>query len=1155
MIKLTGARRIEMLKFFLKIKKNLIATSVFLLLLSFSTGLEAQTVSATLVGTINDSSGNAVPNARVTVKENATNVARETTSNGSGNYTIADLPPGNYSISVEFTGFKKETRPSIDVIVNTTSRVDFSLTPGAVNEVITVTDSLPLLQTDRADVSTKLEQEKMENLPIGVNRNFQSLLNLVPGTAPASFQHSQFFNAQSSLQTEVNGMPRMGNSYQIEGIDDDERTGLLQIIIPPADAIDTVDISTNNFEAELGRAVGAVTNVTLKSGGNSWHGSASEYLQNSYLNAKSYFSNSVGHLAYNYFGGNLSGPILHDRLFFYADYFRTQDHEANANTVTIPFKKYYTCNGGFIDLSDGLNATGTKGQIYDPATGNADGSGRTPFVNNQIPCGRVNPVSLALLNLLPAPNINTAATTAPNNNYFITLPFQKSSDTVDAKVDWQITTNDRLSGRYTYQKSNVFQAPAFSSQAGGPANGAFSGSGVQKSFSTGLNYTHTFSSSFLTEIRLGVAHYRSDAQPSDYGVSDATKIGVPGVNIDARTSGQVGINLGGFTQPIIGYSASMPWIRGEANIDFVNNWMKTVGNHSLKWGVDLRRVRDDLLQGQTYSPRGVYTFGESQTSINGTAPAGFIKTTNFANDMASFLLDLPSGAGRDLFTYFPAYRQWWFFAFAGDKWNATPKLTLDYGVRWEFYPPATPRKAGGFSNYDPTTNNLVIAGVGGNPSNLGMKTRYTYFAPRVGFAYRIGDKTVLRGGFGMSYMPFEDNGYAYNFPVRANNSYQSPNSYHAAVLGDGVTTATFQNGFPAPVPVTVPSTGLINMSSNATLNSSTVTYIPKTYRNPYVESYNLFVQRSLPLDFSLSVGYVGNHGVQMGANQNINLPTAFGNGYATAPMNVAFGKTAAVNQLYIGTSTNYNSLQVTLNRRFSKGFSNTTAFTWGKGLGLFTGDDGGVSFYQQFNRNYAPMDFDRKFNLQEAFVYELPFGKGKRFLNNNVGRLVGGWKLSSVVSLVSGIPFTVTANGANPLNTPGWTQTANLVKPFKKLGAGPGHKWFDVTSFQQPTGCPTTTCSYVEGGSVGNTGRNAFRGPSYLQNNVSVFKTFLLREPLALDIRMDVFQLSNTPQFGNPQNSLNSTTFGQLTSTVGTGAGANGVGGGRSLQLAAILKF
>jgi hypothetical protein len=413
-------------------------------------------------------------------------------------------------------------------------------------------------------------------------------------------------------------------------------------------------------------------------------------------------------------------------------------------------------------------------------------------------------------------------------------------------------------------------------------------------------------------------------------VSDATKTGIPGVNIDTRTSGQVGINLGGFTQPIIGYAASMPWIRGEANIDFVNNWMKTVGNHSLKWGVDLRRVRDDLLQGQTYSPRGVYTFGESQTSINGTAPAGFIKTTNFANDMASFLLDLPSGAGRDLFTYFPAYRQWWFFVFAGDKWNATPKLTLDYGVRWEFYPPATPRKAGGFSNYDPATNNLVIAGVGGNPINLGMETRYTYFAPRVGFAYRVGDKTVLRGGFGMSYMPFEDNGYAYNFPVRANNSYQSPNSYHAAVLGDGVTTATFQSGFPAPVPVTVPASGIINMGSNATLNSSTVTYIPKTYRNPYVESYNLFVQRSLPMDFSVAVGYVGNHGVQMGANQNINLPTAFGNGYATAPMNVAFGKTAAVNQLYIGTSTNYNSLQVTLNRRFSKGFSSTTAITWGK---------------------------------------------------------------------------------------------------------------------------------------------------------------------------------------------------------------------------------
>lgn len=1133
-----------------------------LFLLLFPSLTSAQTVSATLVGTVTDKTGASAPNARVVARETSTNALREVTTNESGNYTFSDIPPGNYAISVEMQGFKKETRASVDVIVNTTSRVDFSLTPGAATEEITVTDTIPLLQTDRADVSTKLEAEKLANLPVGTNRNFQSLLNLVPGTTPATFQHSQFFNASASLQTEANGLPRMGNVYQIEGIDDNERTGLLQVLIPPADSIQTVDTSTNNYEAELGRAVGAVVNVTLKSGSNAFHGSASEYLQNDYLNARSYFSSKVGKVAYNYFGGNLSGPIIKDKLFFYGDYFRTSDHEANSNTVTIPFKKATTCVGGFYDLSDGYTANG-KGQIYDPSTGTQTGSntgrGRTPFAGNLIPCGRVNPVSAALLALIPSPNTNLSSTASPNNNYFVNLPFQKTSDNYDGKVDWQIRAADRLSGRFSYQKNNLFQAPIFSSFAGGPSpNGGFAGSGIQKAWSTGVNYTHTFSSTFLTEARLGVAHYRNDAQPSDYGNKDATTIGVPGVNLDNLTSGQVGINLGSFSQPTLGYSASLPWVRAEANIDFVNHWTKVKGNHQFKFGIDLRRVRDDLLQGQTYSPRGLYTFAQNQTGLNG-GPA-----TDFHNDLASFLLGLPSAAGRDLFTYFPTYRQWWFFAFAGDKWNATSRLTLDYGLRWEFYPPATARKAGQFSNYNPSNNTLVIAGIGGNPSNLGLKTRYSYFAPRTGFALRVTDKLVVRGGFGMSYMPFEDNSYAYNYPVRANNAYSqstAQNSYGPAVLADNTTPATFQAGFPAPVPVTVPSNGIISIAPGTALNSSSYTYIPQNYRNPYVESYNLFVQQALPWDFSLSVGYVGNHGVQMGANQNINLSSRLGGGNADLPLNIAFGRTAAVTQYFIGTSTNYNSLQVSLNRRFTHGFSNITSFTYGKGLNLFNGDDGGFMFYQDLRRNYGPTDYDRKFNLQEAFTYELPFGKGKKFLNHGIGAYtIGGWKLSGVVSVVTGTPFSVTAN--NNLNTPGWTQTANLTGKFTKLGGGPGHKWFDTSVFSQPGGC-TAVCSEISGTTVGNTARNAFRGPGFVQDNASIFKTFpVYKEGTTLDIRMDVFQVSNTPQFATPTTgtgpdvaNITGGTFGQITRTVGSGSGVNGTGGGRSLQLAAILKF
>jgi hypothetical protein len=1124
-----------------------------------------QAVNGSLVGTVTDSSGAAIPNAKVTIVETATAISRSSVTNESGNYSFPDLTPGRYAVTVDSNGFKRETRP-VDVIVDSTSRADMQLQPGSATEVIEVRDVPALLQTDRADVTTKLEAQQVQDLPLSVNRNFQALLNLVPGTAPATFQHSQFFNAQSTLQTEVNGLPRQGNSYQIEGIDDDERTGLLQVLIPPAEAISTVDVSTDNYDAELGRAVGAVTNAILKSGTNSFHGSAMEYLQNSAFNARSYFNPVLGHVAYNYFGGSFGGPIKKDKIFIYGDYFRTSDHEANSNLATIPFPQFYTPNAnGFIDLSAGLKANG-QGQIYDPATGNqTTGAGRTPFAGNLIPINRVNSVSLALLHLLPAPNQNLGGLTAPANNYAAALPFQKTGDTYDGKVDWQLSDKNHLSGRLSYQKIDTFQAPIFGSEGGGPAQGNFEGIGTNNSYSTGLNYDRVFSPTLVMEARLGVAHYRNTANPSDFGTNDASAIGIPGVNISPFTSGQVGISVGGgFSNNLIGYSASLPWIRGEANIDFANHWTKIVGNHTFKFGADIRRIRDDLLQDQTFSPRGVITFGENQTSI----PGG---KTDFANDMASFLLDVPSSVGRDLNTFFPAYRQWWFFTFAGDKWQVTPKLTLDLGLRWEFYPPATPKSAGGFSNYDPTTNSLVIAGIGGNPSNLGMQNHYDYLAPRTGFAYRLTEKTVIRGGFGISYTPFEDNTYAYNYPVRANNSYTSClacSTSTPAVLnpGDPTSVATFQAGFPAPVPVAIPANGIIPANTPQLLNQNYF-LIPTNYRNPYVESWNLTVQQALPAQFTLQLGYVANHGSHIGVAQNINLPPALGLGNAGEPEAIAFKRTAATNQYFLGFSSNYQSLQTQLNRRFTNGLLSTTAFTWGKGLGYQIGDDGGLNFWIDQRHNYARNDFDRTLNFEQSFVYELPFGRGKRWLQNGfVSNALGGWKIGGIVSVLSGLPFTVTANSSS-INTPGQTLTANLTGTYKVLhGIGSNNAWFDPTAFTAPPGCPAAPapCPVAYGTVLGDTGRNQFTGPGYIQDNISLYKTFQIRENVGLEARADAFQLSNTPQFNNPCTStgpcnaqVGSGTFGKVTSTLGSGisGGVNGIGGGRVLQLSATVRF
>jgi hypothetical protein len=1121
------------------------------ILLGFSAPVVGQAVNATLLGTVTDSSGAAVANVKMTITETNTGISRTSQTNESGNYVLPDLPPGTYTVTAELAGFKRASRASIDLVVNTTERVDLVLEPGNVSETITVEAETPILQTERADTGRKLESVLTENVPLGTNRNFQNLLNIVPGTTRATFQHSQFFNASSSLQTEVNGQLREGNNTQIEGIDDNERTGLLQILVPPLEAIQTVDVSTSNFDAELGRASGAVTNVILKSGTNSYHGAAYEFVRNSYFNARNFFDPSVGHLAYNYFGGNVGGPIKKNKLFFFADYLKVYDHEANTNLVTIPTMAL---------RSGDLSASATT--IYNPFSGNPNGTGRQQIVAtssagvatvpgpngtvdafnpactkaagcpNVIPVALIDPISAKLMALLPPP---TAA--GNTNNYFGLLAFHKDTDFVDAKVDANLTDKDRLSARFSFQRPVSLQAPIFGSLLGGPAQGNFEGTGYQNTYSTGLNYDRIFSNTLVAEFRVGVAWYHNEAHNSDFGTATSQTLGIPGVNLDKTiTSGIVGITInGGFSNPLIGYSASLPWIRSETNIDFANTWTKILGNHTLKFGVDLRRIRDALLQEQTFSPRGLYTFNDGETALNTGAGAS---KTSFTNDFASFLFDVPSQAGRDLATFFPNYRAWQFFSFAQDKWLVTPKLSADLGVRWEFYPPATPVAPGGFSNYNPTNNTLEVSGIGGNPDDLGITTHYKYFAPRLGLAYRLRESTVLRAGFGISYTPFPDNSYAYNFPVRANNAFNpAVASFGPAVLPNGQ-TATFENGFPAPILPAIPSNGIITNPAVST----NYFVVNQNFKNPYVESWNAAIQQTLPWRFVLDLAYVGNHSVDTVVNYNLNAATVVGLGNKGLPEFNTFGRTASTNLLFAGYSSSYHALQVKFDRHFSGGFATTTAYTFGKGMGFQTDDDGGLSFYINQRRDYARNDFDRTQTFVQSLVIDLPFGKGKRLVSSGVGAaILGGWRVSTFLTIMSGLPLYFTANSTSLL-APNNTQTPNLVGPPVILhGVGPNNPWFTTSSFAAPAGA-----------TFGNVGRNYLGGPNFFNLDGSLSKSIRFTERYNLDLRLEAFGVTNTPQFFFASNggtaagtTLGSSSFGQITSATG----------GRTLQLGVKLTF
>ncbi len=1148
--------------------------AAIVLVFGLSGALHAQAVSGTIVGTVTDPTGAAVPNAQITITLTGQNTSFTTVSNESGNFTEPDLPTGVYRVTVVATGFKKSVQENISVLTNTTARVDVPLATGVVTDTITVTTAPPALQTDRADISTNIEARQIANLPLSSGNSFQSLLTTVPGAAPVVFNNSQFYNANNDLSVNSNGGSSYVNLYQIEGIDDDQRTGIHIILVPPAAAIASVDITTNNFEAEFGRAIGAVVNVTLKSGTNKIHGSVFQNMENNGVNARNFFASGPnGRLVYNYTGGSIGGPILKDKLFIFGDFLRTSDHESSTVTTTIP---YLNIHGGNIDLS------GYAGHVYDPKTNTIFAGNLIPVTRAMTSGGNDTNVGLTVLQDIdtlarnPTTNLASASYIAGNisNNFSQNLPFSKDAISYDIKSDYAITQRDHLSGRFSHQKTTTFQAPLFGTFLGGPAGGGFEATGTAAAYSTGFNYDHTFSPTLLTEARVGVAHLRNSAQQSDYGSNDATKLGIPNANQTPTTSGQIAFQVSNFagngengtSNPLIGYSQSLPWLRAESNIDFANNWTKILGNHAIKFGADIRRVRDDLLQGNINAAAGTYYFSENQT-------ASATDTTGQANDIASVLLDVPYQVGQDTNSTFPAYRQTWLFFFASDKWQATPKLTLDYGLRYELYPAATPRKAGGFSEYNPANNTLTIAGIDGNPSNFGFQTDYKNFAPRLGVSYRASESTVVRAGFGVSYVPFVDNSYAYNYPIKTSTDYGSASTYGPAVLSSSsLTPINLSTGIPTPPTAPISSTGTIT-ATGTTLNSLANLYIPLNFKNAYVTSWNVAVQQALPFDSSLQIAYVANHGTRIDVAQNINNPSVYGEGAAYDPFNITFGKTASVTQYFQGYSSNYQSLQVQLTRRFTKGLSLSSGFTWGKAQGYVTGgQDGGLLFYSgNLRRNYTILDFDRTLNYEQTITYELPAGHGHKYFNSGpLMYALGGWRLSAIVSAVSGLPFTITTSSA----TPGTTQTANQVAPYHVthgVTRTVSTTWFDPTAFSTVPSSFTTpglaTCPkiYASPCAVGNTQRNQFRGPADFSDNISLFKSFPIFREAALEARFDAFNATNTPQFANPNSSYSFSTtnptnpygtFGRITSTLGSGVGnVNGVGGPRVLQAAVKITF
>ncbi|HZT32925.1 MAG TPA: TonB-dependent receptor [Bryobacteraceae bacterium] len=1100
-----------------------------------------QKVNGTIVGTITDSSGSVVPAAKVTLTEVNTGVIRNVVSDDSGYYAVPNLPPGTYQVAAQKQGFTTAERTGVDLFVNSTVRVDMTLRPGEVTQTVNVSaQAAPVLQTDTADTGRKIDTRRVEQLPLSTGRNFQNLLNLVPGSGVAQRDHSTFFNPQNSMASTVNGNPSLYNDFEIEGIDDNQRTNLLQIYIPPIEAVQQVEITTSNYDPQQGSALGAVTNVILKSGSNQFHGEAYEFYQGNALDTRSFFERGANgapfrfpHIVDNYYGGNIGGPIQKGKTFFFVDYLEHSVRSGEFYSISVPTADIR--GGNFIDPS--------LTPIYDPATGDTQdclaggnakqcGTGRLPFAGNVIPASRISPVAQKMVGFVPMPNNNLSATGRQRfqNNYLTSSEFIQNTPDVDVKIDRYQGSNDHISGRFSYENPTLSQ-PGIFGIAGGPLPsggiGGVEGNGTDKTYSSGINWVHLFSPTLLSEARIGVSRFDNIAYGTGYGQALSTQVGIPGANVSAFTSGLTAITGEGFSDPMVGVFGSLPWVRAGTIIEFTDNWSKVHGNHTFEWGGDYHRVRDDLLL--VSQPMGAFNFGAGPTSLNG-GPAA-----SFANNFASFLLGVPSSLNRGYANIFPAYRQNQIFLYAADKWQVNPKLTLNLGLRWEYYGSPTPHFAGGFSNYNPANNTLELAGIGNVPRDLGLVNNYHNFGPRIGAAYRLSNSDVLRAGFGISYITFPIDLYAYNFPVEPTQQFSSLSSYGPALLTP-TNPASFAQGFPAIAPFSYPANGIIPANTSNLLNQSYYVINPQ-WRNPYLVSWNLAYQRILPRQWSFDIAYVGNRGVRTPIEYNMNAATSYGAGAAGQPLFGSFGRTAGTNEFFAPYSSRYNALQVKLDHKFANGFSITTSYTYGRALGYEAQASdyvNGLLDYVNIRRNWAATDFNQTHIFNQSFTWELPFGKGRRFFSTGIpSKVLGGWELAGIWEATSGFPLNFSCN-CPAFNTPGSQAFPNINGPVRKLYGVGTQPWFDTSSFSAPAP-----------GTQGNIGPYISSGPGFFNLDASIFRRIRLTERFNLEFRSEWFHATNTPQFSNPSTTLGNSDFGLVSSAAGA----------RVIDLAVKLMF
>jgi Carboxypeptidase regulatory-like domain/TonB dependent receptor len=1129
--------------------------SLFLFLTTSSVSL-AQAIFGNIIGSVTDPSGSAVPNASVDVTDADRGSTYHVVTNDSGNFEVTHLLAGHYKVRVTAPGFGN-FESSAEVQIDASTRVDAALGLQQTSTKVEVSSDTPLMKVDRADVSTTLSTHELGSLPI-LNRNLTQTLLITPGTQLNDWQHASSENPQGGYQIDVNGQQFTSNGFLLDGTENNSAILGIAVINPNIDSLQEFKVTTGNYDAAFGSVAGALLQATTKSGGNSFHGSLFEYLRNDAFNAEDWTSQQSLPLRWNQFGGSVGGPILKNKLFFFTDYQGLRRRRAASVVTTVPTAAERTGDlrallGNFI-CADGtssgapcatpFNVTTTEGavvpaqagMVFDPTTGNADGTGRLAVASG----GQVNvlpavPAAVtSILSYLPLPNTGAGAIA---NNYVATGSEAFNSDQGDGRIDYNFSDKLHFFGRYTIADFSKSAPGAFGAIAGGPALNSigFAGTATARNQSIALGATYTLSNSLITDFRFGFYRYRIRVQPNGVGTTPATDAGFPGLNQGTpETSGMPAFYVNGDGGFDFGYALAVnqcncPLKETENHFQWVNNWTKTHGNHTFGWGADIRRAQQQRVPSDSHRS-GEITFSDG---VTGNADVDALNAGTTGSALAAFLMADPSNFAR----YFtgeglePGLRQTRLFFYGQDSWRVTRKLTINIGLRYENYLPQTAASPGGAGSFDPVTGDVLVAGVGSVPSNMGVQAYNLGFAPRLGIAYQVTQKTVIRAGYARSFSPaglgaIFGQGPDYDPPITLPQQVNQSNNYSPVF--------NLLAGPPVPATPAIGANGRYPLPDG--LNVYYFFDPQSSYRIPLSDSWNFTVQREITPTLTFEAGYVGNVGRHLFVNPNVNqaaldptctvatcsdydLRRKFFVAFAPQGRDVSQGLYQTCNC----DNSDYNSLQVKLQKRVSHGLDFLIAYTYGKAMA--DSETGGVfSNNLDWRQDRGPANYDRTHAVTISHVWELPFGRGRHFGNDSsraVDLVLGGWTFNGITTLESGLPFTPTVSSA-----PNTFADLNSTRP-DQIG-NPHVSDQNATLWFNPA-------AYIAPQAVGRNGlvsHNSLRGPGFDEFDLSLSKIFTITEGKTLEFKWENFNAFNHVNLANPNAVVDQSGAGQITAAA-----------------------